>query len=194
MRRLFTLILLLLLVITSCNVADTHDTVKEDNAGEALPSDKEVSEVEVTFPASFFDGTTQDEIESTAIENGVNDVVFNDDESVTYIMDKDNHKEMLSDIKSSIDETIQEILNDEELYQSFIDITYNDELSEFKIMCDKEKYSEFDSFVALALYLQSAFYQTLNGIESDSINTVVYFIDQSTGDVFHTADSSKISE
>lgn len=145
--------------------------------------------VKITLPASFFESGTQTGLEEID-ESVIFDVITNDDGSKTYTMDKNFHDKLMDDYKKGTDEVIQETLNNEEAYLSFIDISYNDDMSEFKVMCDREKYNEFDAFIALAFYIQGDFYRMLNEDYDASIDTVVYFIDYDTGEIIYSADSS----
>jgi hypothetical protein len=170
----------------------TESSSEKDS--EVISADKGIFSVDVTVPASLFEGASEDEILAAAKEAGFEKVNFNEAGSVIYTMDKAKHKEYLEDLKQGVDELITEILNDKETYPSFSEILYNENLTEFTILCDKNKYGIFDSFVSLAFYIHGNIYQAFNGVDSDSLRTVVLFVDQDTGDIIETADSTKIGE
>ncbi len=186
----------------SNSAAEISSTLESANTGAPANKDSEVSSpvstgelpstVEVTLPASFFKDSSQAEIESAAKESGIQKVNFNDDGSVTYTMSKSKHTELLNEVKASLDETITKLLADKETYPSFIDVTYNDDLTEFTVLCDKTKYGPLDSMVSIAFYVQGVYYQELNGVDSASARTIVNFVDKSSGEIINTADSSKI--
>lgn len=173
------------------NTQDAAEEPASDN-NNTISADKNLLTVDVTLPASFFENSTHEQIEAAAKENGIQKVKFNDDGSVTYTMSKAKHKELLDSLKSSVDESITEILNDKEAYPSFVSIKYNNDLTEFTVLCEKDKYKPLDAFAAMIFYIEGNFYQAFNGVDSSSLRTVVKFVDQATGEIIETGDSSKI--
>lgn len=197
------LLLLVVVLLTGCGtkedlIQEVIPTKESEQASNVItntpaPEKTDKETIEITFPASFFEDGAQrdfDSVDTSVIYN----VTVNSDGSETYIMDKIFHDKLITDYKKGTDEVIQDTLNSEEAYLSFIDITYNNDMSEFKIMCDREKYNEFDTFITLAFYMQGEFYRILNGEYDSPVDTVVYFIDADTGEIIYTADSSELDK
>src|SRR5690606_39103557 len=68
------------------------------------------NDVEITLPASFFEGKDIDEMITEAKEEeGVKEVTKNDDGSITYKLTKERHKEMMDEMKKEIDTSIEEM-------------------------------------------------------------------------------------
>lgn len=148
--------------------------------------DEGLLNVEITMPASFFEEMTTDEIKAAADEQGYKKCVINEDGSVTYTMSKSKHKELLTEFKNSIDETIENMVNGEDAMKSFQKIEYNDDISQVDIYVDKEIYTAFDAFSGISFYFMGAYYQIFSGSDPDSIDIVVNFIDAATNETLAT--------
>ncbi len=165
--------------------ATTAGAAKDTRSG--VQVDKGLFTVDVTLPASFFSDMTEEEIKAGAEENGYSSYSVNDDGSVTYTTTKSQHADMLKEMKSGLDETIQDLIEGDEAVASFLSIDYTDDISEVKVYVDPETYSEFDSFSALTFYMTGAMYQSFEGVQPEEIDVVVYFIDNETKEVIDTA-------
>ena len=149
--------------------------------------DENLLSVEVTFPASFFDETeTEESIKAAAAEQGMKSCKVNDDGSVTYVMSKAKHKEVLDEYRQSILDTIDEMLNGDEAIASFLRIEHNDKMTQFDIYCDMNLYSAWDAFAGLGFFIAGAYYQIFDGIPQDEVDVVVNFYDDATGEQHHT--------
>lgn len=199
-KRILALLLVTIMATTmvACGSKSSADEAKEGNKTESdrgtLSAEKNLFDVEVTLPAAFFEGSDISTIETEAKAKGVHEVKANDDGSVTYVMDKKTHKEFLASMKTSIDESIKETLNDKENYPSFTDIKYNEDLTQFDVMVDKASYGGLQSFIAVGFYMYGNMYQAMDGQESDKIKTVVNFKDKDTGEIIESGDSSTLGE
>lgn len=86
--------------------------------------------------------------------------------------------------------TLDSLVDDEN--NSFLKIEVNSDTSEYKVYVDPERYNEFESFSALGLYLQSAFYRSIAG--DKDIYTTVKFINNETGETLNEANSKEFFE
>lgn len=140
----------------------------------------------VTLPAALFDSMTEEDIKKTAEENGYSGCVVHEDGSVTYTMTKTKHKEMLEELKKSMDESIKNLTEGENAVASFMSIDYTDDYSEVNIQVNADEYTQWDNFYALAFYMTGAYYQSFAGVAPDKIDVVVHFIDGDTKEVLST--------
>ena len=159
-----------------------QEVASDDKAEGGIAVDEGLLSVEITMPATFFEEETEESIKASAEENGFDNCTVNEDGSVTYKMSKAKHKEMLAEMKTSIDESIADMLNGEEAVESFVKIEYADDLSKFDVYVDPATYTEWDSFYALAFYIYGAYYQAFEGKDMDSIDVVVNFINNETNE------------
>lgn len=174
---------------------EAQEEIIEPEQGEIVESgsnegsievDKGLFSVEITMPASFFEGEDIDEIVAKAKEDGISEVIVNDDGSVTYKMSKLRHNELIKEMRDDIIEYLDELKNSGD-YESIKDIAYNKNFTEFTILVNREKFeNSFDGIVALGIGITSSYYQIFDGVPSDKYKATIFFKDEDTGEVFHT--------
>jgi len=185
MKKIFliTLVFVLSLSLIACGSQDKKDN--SDNT--SIQVDKGLINVDVTIPASFFEGMTNEEIQAESEKNGYNKCIFNDDGSVTYTMTKTKHNEMLKDYKKNFDDVIIGFLEGDEKVESFKDIEHNEDLSQIDIYIDPDKYTMWDNLYVLSFYMSGSYYQSFSGVPIDDIDVVVNFIDNNTKETTSTS-------
>lgn len=179
-KILFLLILSITLV--ACSSKDEQNK-KSDN----VDVDKGLVNVEVTLPASFFEDTDMEKLKKEAKEDGVKEVIVNDDGSVTYKMSKSKHKEMLKEMGDTIDTSIKEIEADED-FPSIKKIEHNKSFTEYTIKMDQELYenSSLEGFAFFNLAYQSLYYQLFNGVSEDDYKVTFQLKNEETSKTFDT--------
>ena len=107
----------------------TENTSKEGGPAETQEP-KEL--VTVVIPTVYESVASQKEADEIRDKNGYESAVLSEDGSLTIVMEKSRHEEMLRSFKKSVDEGIAEIIGAEG--DSAIDkIEYNDEYSVFTV-------------------------------------------------------------
>jgi hypothetical protein len=190
-----TIILLLVLSLLFTNIGCSKDNIKSEvekqDQSDAVEVDKKLTNVEITIPAFFLESDDEedidiDQITEEAKKEGIKEVTLNDDGSVTYTMSKATHKELLESMGNGIDDSITELINNED-FSSIKGIIPNKSFSEFEVVVDKEIFeNSFDGFAVLGLVFQSMFYQLFEGVEPDNYKVLINYKDDSTGQVFNT--------
>jgi len=194
MKKFLVVILALSMTLSLCACGSGQDTSAPSNneqpteasnpttSGKSDNSKIEVDEglltVEVTMPASFFKEKTEEEIKAAADENGFISCTVNADGSVTYKMTKAKHKEMLAELKSSLDESIADMINGKDAVESFQKIEYADDFSKFDVYVD--------NLYVLAFYISGAYYQAFDGKDITKADVVVNIIDSATNETLNT--------
>lgn len=178
------------LSLVACGGTDTSETTTSTTTDNDNTLGVEVEEsfftVDVTMPSTFFTDTTEEEIQETAQEKGFSDCVINADGSVTYTMSKSKHEEMLQELQSNLDTSIQGMLEGEDAVASFEAIDYEDDFSKIDIYVN-DNYSAWDSLYTIMFYMSGAYYQAFSGVESDNIDIIVTFIDSQSDEILNTA-------
>lgn len=188
-----TLLLSILLVACSqdkesesVKKSDNADKAAEETKDESVKVDKGLLNVEITIPASLFEGQDIDSAINEVKKEGVKEVIKNDDGSVTYKMSKSVHKEMMKEMEKSILDTIEEIKTSKD-FASIKDVTYNKSFTEFTITVNKEQFENgFDAMASMGLALKGMYYQLFSGIDSEKFKVTVIFKDDSNGEVINT--------
>jgi len=160
----------------------------------AVEVDEGLLTVDVTFPAAYFDEYTEQEIREGAQSEGYQDVVIHTDGSVTYTMTRAKHREILGGLKQSVDETIEDMLDDPDDAGALLSVEYNDDMSEFTAKVDGSEYSFLDTMNAFVFYIAGMNYQAFDGVPPEDNHVVVTFVDAESGEILDTADSANMGE
>ncbi|MGI5958976.1 MAG: hypothetical protein ACOX60_06145 [Massiliimalia sp.] len=194
MKRITAMLLAALLMVsmTACGGNDKQTSGAENSSqvsgssqtsdGGTLEAEKNLLDVEVTLPASLI-GDSETSLTEEAKAAGITDITKNEDGSITLKMTKQAHKDLLNSMKASIDESIAEILADKESCPSFEAITYNDDVSEFTVTVDPATFGDIQALYSIALLTIGNMYGAVNAVPAEELNTVVNFVDKSTGEV-----------
>lgn len=193
MKKLSMLMLLAaMMVLAACasdkekEAAESEKTQEQDTSEskeDTASVDKGLFNVEVTIPASMFEGENIDDAVAEAETEGIK-ATKNDDGSVTYKMSKAQHKEMLAEMKQGITEAIEEMKTSEE-YVSIQDVTFNDSLTEFTMIVDKAAYeNSMDAFASFTLGFGGMMYQIYDGAKPEDNKVKIMVQDKETKEVF----------
>ncbi len=170
---------------------ETDETADQIEAIGDINVDKGIFDVTLTIPADFAGDVTQEELDETAKENGYQSATLNSDGSVTYVMTKAQHKEMLSGIKESIDQTLNEMVGSED-YPNITAITANEDFTVFTVTTKNDEPDFAESLAVVGFYMYGGMYAVFSGDEVDNIH--VDFINADTGEIISSADSSEMGE
>lgn len=187
MKKLMLIIALFLL--TACGNDD-----KKSESSDSINVDKNLTNVEITIPASLVNEQSMDEIQEEAKENGITDVVQNDDGSITYKMSKKAHKKMMKEMEEELIDTLDDLKNDDD-YPSIKDVKYNKSYDDFTLVVNKEKYeNSMDALATFAIGFTSMFYHLFNGEDPEKTNIKISIEDEATGEVLDTVQYPKDME
>jgi hypothetical protein len=161
--------------------------VEETDAGGTIDDvdvDQGLLNVDVTIPADFFDGLSEQEILDQASESGYTSATINSDGSVTYTMPRSLYNEMLEDMKVNLDDSIAEAIA--ESPEVFTAISYDADVTSFSVEVNRSAYeSSFEAgFIGLKLAFSGLFYQIFAGVPEDDREVTIDFVDGDSGEVF----------
>ena len=126
----------------------------------------------ITLPKDFVsDGVTQAMLDAEA-GNGYTSGTLNPDGSVTYKLNKEQHKALLEDTSKTIDDTLQEIAVNPDL--GIEEIGCNSEFTTFNIWLETEGITFNEENLDMAFYILGGLYSLYAGYETGSIQ-VNYF-------------------
>ena len=164
----------------------TEENVKKEENGEKLVVDKNLTNVELTLPASFFEDQSKEQIEEDAKQKGIKEIKVNEDGSVYYKMSKATHKEILAEMKKGVEETIDTLVNGED-FASFKDISANKDFTKFTITVNQEAYEDsFDGFGLLGLGIAAMYHDLFSGTPGDKLDIEMKLVDEATGETINT--------
>ena len=171
MKRIFSLLLILVMIVSSCA---------------AKPEPKEPDNISITLPAEIFSDTTDEEIKELTSEEGVLAINRLENGDIELVITKEAQREVLDGLKENIDSTITSLVDQANQFSSFSDISYKDDLSEFTILVDKASYQDYEMYSVLGFYISGVLYQMLTGIRLDEIDVAIEVLDKDTKEVINS--------
>lgn len=146
--------------------------------------------VTVTIPADIAgEDVTQEELDADAGET-YQSATLNEDGSVTYKMTKKQHRAMMDSIVEAFDESIQELVNDDETY-TFTEIKHNKDFTSFDLTVDADDVGFNETFAVYVFFIYGGMYGTFSGHTPDKIIANYY---NTSGDLLYTFDSSEMED
>lgn len=176
---------------------NTEPSGKTEQSGKTEPSggisvDVGKELVTITIPDEFVDDElSEEDILAETEEEGILDVVINEDGSVTYTMTREKHDELMKEMSDGIEKALEEMLNGEEEI-SFKEITHNEDFSVLEITVDPDLYTEFDDLNAMILTMVGAQYQVYAG--NSEPESEVILKDALTGEELSRSSYSELQE
>lgn len=170
-------------VETSSNIETDNDLL--GGLGD-VETDKNLFSVEITIPADIAGEITQDELDKEVEEKGYKSATINPDKSVTYIMSKKQHQELLEELEKEIKNSLNDIVGSDEC-PNITKIETNDNFSEFEVTTKSEKLDLTESMSVISYYMYGGIYNIYAGNDVDGIN--VKFINADTGEIIEECNS-----
>ena len=167
---------------------ETEDVL--ETIGE-VEADQNLFTVELTIPAEFMEGSTQEELDATAKEKGFKSITLHEDGSATYIMTKAQHKEMMDEMATSINDSLSEMIGSED-YPNISEIVVNDDFTKFTVTTSSTELSLAESFSVMVFYMYGGMYNIFNGTPVDNVQ--VDFVNADSGEVISSANSADMEE
>ena len=144
--------------------------------------------VSLTVPADLAQNITQETIDA-GIGTQYQAAFRNQDGSITYKMTKEQHQAMLEQLAVSFDNSLQEMIDNENYTIS--NITRNNDFTVFDISLDGAEPSASDSFAAFSLYMYGELYGVFNGKRPEHV--IVNYLD-SNGNLIDSDDSATMNQ
>lgn len=171
--------------------AETEAPGSTDGEGTSSEAGKVKETVTLVIPTVYEKVTTQEEAEKIRTENGYESAVLNEDGSLTIVMSRSQHDEMLDQFRKSVDEGIKEIIQAVE--DSTIEkIEYNDDYSVFTVTVSGEELGLSERQAADELVMYGTLYHVYTGNDAERIQ--VDYVSSGTGEVIETADSGSLDK
>ena len=192
-KKIYAILLAATLAMSLVACGDNDDSKKEsETSNDKIEVDENLLTVELTIPSDFVGETTQEELNQTVEEeDGLKSITLNEDGSATYVMTKKKHKEMMSEIKTGIDEELQAMVGSED-YPNFTKVEANENYTSFTITTTSSELDLAESFSVMSFYMQGGLYNVFNGTPADNIH--VDFVNADSGAIISSSDSSDMAE
>ena len=173
-RQRILLVLLFAFVLVACG-DDTSESGMVKNAD---------GDVEVTFPANYFEGLSEDDIKANAKEQSVDIKEIHDDGSVTYTMTEERHAKLVEEVEASLEDVMKQLVEKDD-YKSIQKISANGDYTEYDVTVDREAFeSSMDMIGTMNLYVGSSFLHAYKNNPNPSIT--LNLIDAKNEEVYET--------
>ena len=159
-----------------------------DSLGD-IEVDDDLFDVTITIPADYVSSTTQEELDAEVAEIGCK-ATLNDDGSATYVMTKKQHKKLMDDIATSINDSLNEMVGSED-YPNITSVTANSDFTEFTVTTKNAEPDMSESFAVMSFYMFGGLYHIFAGTTVDNIH--VDYVNADSGEVISSADSSDMA-
>lgn len=191
---IFFLLLILIAVIVfrwAIQSGRLEVVIKDPDTNESyqLISSSGLFNVALTIPAEYVEGTTQKELNKQAKEGTFKSATLNKDGSVTYVMSKSQHKEMLNTLKDSIADELNKIPNSTD-YPNVTKVEANDDYTKFTVTTASTELSFEEQFLSVQLYIYGGMYNAFNNL-SPVIS--VDYVNVDSGATIYSGKSSDIT-
>lgn len=194
MKKFISLLLAVLMMLSLAACGAGSDDKIENAAWDELEKLGKIevedgkSFVSITLPADF----AGDEITQESLDKGKGKEYFsatlNPDGSVTYKMNKKQHKAMMESIKESLEKGIQDIIDSPDF--SFTKVTHNEDFTVFDAHLSTDELGMAESFMVLGFYVFGGVYGIFSGHEDQNITVNFY---SKSGNLLETVNSSDLS-
>lgn len=160
--------------------ADTDSAIKEE------PEET----VTVVIPTVYESITTQEEADEIREKNGYESATLEEDGSLTIIMSRSRHDEMIRQFRDSVDRGISEILA-ADTGSEIEKIEYNDDYSVFTVTVEGDEIGIVERQTADELVMYGVLYHIYTGNDVDHIQ--VDYVNRQSGEVIESADSGSLT-
>ncbi len=189
MKKTIALMIILALCFSLCACGkDAPEQVPTGTGTVADPADLEP--VSFTVPSEYLDeNRTQADYDAEAVKYGFASATLNADRSVSYVMTKGQHREMLARLAEEIDKALSNMTASGE-YPNFVSITHNEGFTEFKVVSRASQLNENELSASWAITHFSELYAAFAG--GSEGNCHIDYVNEKDGEVFGVGDSSEM--
>lgn len=163
-----------------------ESTSTETTASDAINTDEKLLTVEITLPATFLEGEDMSTFDAGtyAKENDFKSATLNDDGSITIVMSKSKHRELLKEMQHSLEDSFSQLVEaDETPYIK--EIIHNDDFSVIDIKVIRSDYENTIDLTPFVAGVYAAMYQAFLDME---YHCEINIIDVDTGDIIETTE------
>ncbi len=151
---------------------------------------KGIFNVTLNIPKEYIGDTTQEKLDEAVSTKGYKSAKLNSDGSVTYVMSKSKHRELLKEIAATIDQALSDMAGSPE-YPKISSVKANDDYTLFTVTTKNDAPDLAETLSVFSLYVYGGMYAHFNGEPVDNIH--VDFVNIYSKEIIGSADSKNIS-
>lgn len=165
---------------TEAPTESTPAETTEATESQAISTDEKLLTVDITFPATFFEGTDMSTFDTEAYVNEQKfiDAKLNDDGSMVVTMSKSRHSELLDEMVTELEASFASLVEAEGT-PYIKEITHNDDFSLVTVKVDRAAYENAFDMTPFIVGISASMYQMLLKME---YHVEVLMVDVATGE------------
>lgn len=182
--------LVMLMGLAACGSKPTDNPAENPSSGESqqgIEVEKELFDVEITLPADFVGEITQEDLDEES--EYFHSATLNEDGSVTIVMSKKQHKAFMQELADEINAALAEMPGSEE-FPNITKVEANDDFTLFTVTTKSTELSLPEAFSVMGFYMYGGMYGAFNGVDVDTFDVRVDFVNADSGEVIDTASLS----
>ena len=186
MKKLIALILAMCMmaaVLSACGGSE-QPPAKQPSADNpnSIETDEKFLTVDITLPASLFEGEENFDADAYAAEQGFTKAVVNADGSVTITMTKAKYNELIDEMTADLDASFSELIGSED--SPYIkDITHSDDFTTVEVKVDRAAYENAFDLTPMTIGFSTMMFQAFLEMEH---HCEISIVDASNGDIINT--------
>lgn len=172
---------------TAETAAETEQAAGESGTGSTAAAEEET--VSLTIPTVYESVGTQEEADEIRDKNGYVSATLNDDGSLTIVMLKSDHEEMVEQLEESISDGMKEMAGSDS-FPNITKVKANDDYSEFTVKTSSTEISDAEAMASNELVMYGTLYHIYTGNDVDNIH--VDFVNTDSEEVLRSVDSGSL--
>ena len=165
---------------TQAATEEVTEAPTEETAPQVIETDENLLTVDITFPASFFEGTDMSTFDTDAYvkEQKFISAKLNDDGSMVVTMSKSRHNELLDEMAAELETTFSSLVEAAET-PYIKEISHNEDFSLVTVKVDRAAYENAFDMTPFIVGISASMYQMLLDME---YHVEVVMVDVATGE------------
>jgi len=132
--------------------------------------------IKLTVPGEYAADASQESLDKTAKDLGYESITLNENGSVTYIMTKAQHKEMLDNLRTGITQTLNAMIGSKD-YNKLASIEPNDDFTYIKVNLTSKDINYNNSMSMIQFKTYYLLYNAFNGTPENKLTVEYYNVD-----------------
>lgn len=184
-KELITTTSLCILLCSGCSPTQHAPVTPETSIDLSERQFSSQPDSDITIPSILIgDEIAQIQADHAASDNG--------DGTVTYSLKGEEIDNIRKQIATSLSDSIQDILDDNDRYPDITAITYDDDCTTFTISLSGGQMSIYESMLVMSFYTIGNRYQIYSGVPADQAVTTVIYINEADNTVISKTDSISV--
>lgn len=169
-----------------------ENTEQGDTAGTAETAQAAEEEtVSLTIPTVYESVSTQEEADTIRDKNGYISATLNEDGSLTIVMTRADHEQMVQEFESSVEEAMQSMIGSDS-FPNITDIEVNEDYSSFTVTTSSEEVDSLEAIASNELVMYGTLYHIYTGNDVDNIR--VDFVSADSEETLKTVESGSLKK